>query len=221
MTAAARARRSATLLLLAAACAWSAGSHAQQVELQGVLGSKAILSIDGKRHVLAPGQVSPEGVTLKNVDPGAAVIEVRGEARRVELGSRITRGYAPRESSVARIYSDPQGMYVAVGSINGFPMRMLLDTGATYVGLDALTARRMGLNYRLAGTPTLVSTANGNVQAYEVVLDSVGVGEIRVNNVKAFVVDGAGLDVPLLGMSFLRRLEVRTDAGIMTLRKTH
>jgi len=208
-----------TMILGLLACAWAAIGHAQQVELEGVLGSKAILNVDGKRHVLARGQVSPEGVTLKSVESGSAVIELNGDAQRIELGSRVTRAYTKPASSMARIYSDSQGMYVAVGSINGFPMRMLLDTGATYVGLDALTARRMGLNYRLRGTPTLVSTANGNVRAYEVVLDSVGVGDINISNVKAFVVDGAGLDVPLLGMSFLRRLEVRTEAGTMTLRK--
>jgi len=207
------------LLLLVVTGAWAVAGNAQQVELQGVLGSKAILNIDGKRQVLAPGQASPEGVVLRSVDPGSAVVEVGGDTQRIELGSRVTRGYTQRDSSVARIYSDSRGMYVAIGSINGFPMRMLLDTGATYVGLDALTARRMGLNYRLRGTPTMVSTANGTVRAYEVVLDSVGVGEISIPNVKAFVVDGAGLDVPLLGMSFLRRLEVRTDQGTMTLRK--
>jgi aspartyl protease family protein len=207
------------LILWLIACAWTAVGNAQQVELQGVLGSKAILNVDGKRHVLALGQVSPEGVTLKSVELGSAVVEVNGNEQRIELGSRVTRAYTQPDSSTARIYSDSQGMYVAIGSINGFPMKMLLDTGATYVGLDALTARRMGLNYRLRGTPTLVSTANGNVRAYEVTLDSVGVGEININNVKAFVVDGAGLDVPLLGMSFLRRLEVRTNAGTMTLRK--
>jgi len=207
------------ILLLLVTWAWAAAGNAQQVELQGVLGSKAILNIDGKRHLLAPGQVSPEGITLTSVDSDAAQIEVKGVAQRIELGSRITRGYTQSDSSTARIYSDSLGMYVAVGSINGFPMHMLLDTGATYVGLDAMTARRMGLNYQLRGTPTVVSTANGNVRAYEVTLDSVGVGDIRVNNVKAFVVEGAGLDVPLLGMSFLRNMEVRTKKGIMTLQK--
>ncbi len=204
-----------TLLLV-----WTALGNAQQVELQGVLGSKAVLNIDGKRRMLAAGQTSPEGVLLKSVAADAATIEVAGEEQRIELGSRITRGgYTQSAVQVARIYSDSRGMYTAIGSINGFPVRMLLDTGATYVGLDVATARRMGLNYRLRGVPTVVSTANGNVRAYEVMLDSVGVGDININNVEAFVVDGAGLDVPLLGMSFLRRLEVRTDQGTMTLRK--
>lgn len=194
--------------------------NAQDVELQGVLGSKAVLNIDGKRHVLGAGQTSPEGVLLKSVSADAATIEVGGEEQRIELGSRVTRGgYKQSAVQVARIYSDSRGMYTAIGSINGFPVRMLLDTGATYVGLDVATARRMGLNYRLRGVPTVVSTANGNVRAYEVMLDNVGVGDININNVEAFVVDGAGLDVPLLGMSFLRRLEVRTDQGTMTLRK--
>ena len=206
--------------LLAVLFAWAAIANAQQVELQGVLGSKAILNIDGKRRMLASGQTSPEGVLLKSVDLDSAMIDVAGEVQRIELGSRVTRGgYTQSASSVARIYSDSRGMYTAIGSINGFPVRMLLDTGATYVGLDAATARRMGLNYRLRGVPTTVSTANGNVRAYEVMLDNVGVGEISIDNVEAFVVDGAGLEVPLLGMSFLRRLEVRTEQGTMTLRK--
>ena len=207
-------------LMLTLLLVWAALGNAQDVELQGVLGSKAVLNIDGKRRVLAAGQTSPEGVALKSVSADSATIEVGGEVQRIELGSRVTRGgYKQSQVKVARIYSDSRGMYTAIGSINGFPVRMLLDTGATYVGLDVATARRMGLNYRLRGVPTVVSTANGNVRAYEVMLDSVGVGDININNVEAFVVDGAGLDVPLLGMSFLRRLEVRTNQGTMTLRK--
>ncbi len=217
---AARSHRAGVALIAWVACTWAVLAGAQQVELQGVLGSKAILSIDGRRHVLAPGQTAAGGVRLKRVESGWADVEIGGALQRIELGSRVTRSYAQRESSEARVYADSRGMYVAIGNINGFPMQMLLDTGATYVGLDAATARRLGVNYRLRGTPTIVRTANGHTQAYEVVLDSVSVGEIHVDNVKAFVIDGYGMDVPLLGMSFLRRLEVRSDRGMLTLRKS-
>jgi aspartyl protease family protein len=54
--------------------------------------------------------------------------------------------------------------------------------------------------------------------AYKVKLDSVRVGEITINNVDAVVMDG-GLSIPLLGMSFLNRTEMKREGETMVLVK--
>ena len=144
------------------------------------------------------------------------LVTIDGEQQRIELGSRVTGGYVDRSRVSARVYQDRHGMYFTLGSINGFPVHMLLDTGATFVALNAPTARRLGVEYR-NGSREIVHTAAGQAHAYGVRLNSVSVGEITMNNVEAFVLEGAGPDVPLLGMSFLRKLRVSTDNGVMLL----
>ena len=97
-------------------------------------------------------------------------------------------------------------------------MRFLVDTGASKVALSALEAKRLGISY-LSAPRGLAQTANGNTVAYAVKLDTVRVGDITVNNVDAAVIEGQGLNVILLGMSFLNRMQMRRDGETLTLLK--
>jgi aspartyl protease family protein len=54
------------------------------------------------------------------------------------------------------------------------------------------------------------------VPAWRVTFNTVKVGSISVNQVEGLVVE-TGLNVPLLGMSFLNRMEMRRDGQTMTL----
>ena len=94
-------------------------------------------------------------------------------------------------------------------------MRFLVDTGATVIALPASEARRLGIDYR-AGKRGMVQTANGPASVYSVKLDSVKVGAIELTLVDAMVIE-QGLETPLLGMSFLNRVEMRRDGQTMTL----
>ncbi|MDZ7823931.1 MAG: TIGR02281 family clan AA aspartic protease, partial [Ahrensia sp.] len=51
-----------------------------------------------------------------------------------------------------------------------------------------------------------VSTANGKTKAARVVIDTVTIGSIRVNDVEAMVLSDKALNTVLIGMSFLNRL---------------
>ena len=90
-----------------------------------------------------------------------------------------------------------------------------LDTGATVVALPASEANRIGLKYR-GGAVGTTQTANGPVAAYQVRLDSVRVGSIELTGVEAIVIE-SGLPVPLLGMSFLNRTEMKREGQTMVL----
>ncbi len=104
--------------------------------------------------------------------------------------------------------------------MNGRSVRFLVDTGATYVTLPAADARRLGLDLQKARRG-VSSTANGNVAVYLVSLDSLKVGDITLYNVPAVVNGGAGLDVALLGMSFLNRMDMRADGPNLVLEKKY
>ena len=63
------------------------------------------------------------------------------------------------------------------------------------------------------------STANGTVQTARVILDSVALGGITEHDLPA-VVNGAQMDMSLLGMEYLSRWdEVTIGADKMTLRR--
>ena len=187
------------------------------IQLLGILGKKAVLNVDGQRRLVATGKTTSEGILLKELRQESAVLLINGELKEIELGARIGGKYAKRESSKATIYADSDGMYMTIGRINGFPVNMLLDTGATSVAMDDSSAKRMGINYRVDGKKIPVSTASGNAEGYLVQLRSVSVGDITLNNIEAIVIDGEGPSIPLLGMSFLRQLQVSTEGRTMVL----
>ena len=103
------------------------------------------------------------------------------------------------------------------GQINGGTVRMLLDTGATMIGISAADAIRLGIDYK-RGQPGMVNTANGTAPVYRVILNTVKVGDIELNQVEALVQE-TGLPFALLGMSFLNRTEMRREGEQMTLTK--
>lgn len=110
-----------------------------------------------------------------------------------------------------------QGHYVADGSINGYPVVFLVDTGATDVAISETLATRL----RLEKTGGAFSrTANGVVAVWQSVLAHVSLGVIRMEQVRASVLpDMQPANHVLLGMSFLKQLELEQKDGSLTLRQ--
>ena len=108
-------------------------------------------------------------------------------------------------------------MFKTTGSINGYTVNFLVDTGASSIALNSNMAKRLGLQYKLKGDPTIVTTASGSVSAYSINLDRVKVGEIMLRNVAAVVIDGSEPSTPLLGMSYLGRLNIVNEGQVMKL----
>lgn len=119
------------------------------------------------------------------------------------------------EIAVAR---NAGGMFVVAGTANGADLRFLFDTGASAVVLSAADAARAGITVRDSDFSITTQTANGTSSAAPVVLDSVSIGAIRRDHVKALVARPGALDQSLLGHTFLDRLasyEVRGDRLIL------
>lgn len=99
------------------------------------------------------------------------------------------------------------GHYFAEGMINGDPVMFLVDTGATDVAISEKRARAMGLEF---GPRASVMTAAGRVVAWRTRLDSVTLGSLELNNVRATITPGLGNEA-LLGMSFLKHYSLRQE----------
>ncbi|RKZ55480.1 MAG: TIGR02281 family clan AA aspartic protease [Gammaproteobacteria bacterium] len=190
----------------------------EKIEVQGLFSNKAVLMVDGKRHILAVGKTSPEGVKVISVDSHGAVLEVDGQKKQYKMGySAVSTTFTKRRSQKETIFINSGGMYMTIGTINGRTVRFLVDTGASAISMNSEQAKLLGIRYDKIGIPAGVSTASGFVDAYRVRLKSVSVGKITETNVEAFIIEGNHPGPVLLGMTFLGRLSVEHSGNSMTL----
>ena len=195
---------------LSCTSAWPAS-----VSVVGLFKDKAIVSIDGgKPRTLSVGQTA-QGVKLVAADSDGASFDVDGKRRALGMGQSFAGGAAMGERPNVSLTADARGHFAAAGSLNGYPVSFLVDTGATTIAIGAAEAQRIGLDYK-AGPAVGVATAAGVVPAWRVTFNTVKVGGITVNQVDGMVVE-SGLDMPLLGMSFLNRMDMKRDGQTMTL----
>lgn len=193
-------------------------SLALEIEAKMLASGSALLQIDGKQRMLREGARSPEGVLLVSADGKKAVIEYEGKRQNLQLSRSISTQFKAAEMKEFRIASSQGGHYETKGLVNGMPVDFMVDTGATFISLGEEQAERLGIDYR-AGNVVPMSTANGVVNAYQVVLPSVSVGNIVVNQVVAVVHPGPFATKALLGNSYLSKVDIKIDQGVLVLKE--
>lgn len=194
---------------------------AQSVALQGMMGNRALLIIDGKPpRGVAPGDAHM-GVKVLTTTGDEAVVEINGKRHTLRVGDAPASvgGSGPRGGNRIVLTAGSGGHFFSQGSINGRAAQFMVDTGATAVSMGMSDAKRMGLAYE-TGRKILMSTANGVVPAWLIRLDSVRVGDVEV-----FGVDGIVSQQPmpyvLLGNSFLTRFQMKRDNDQMVLERRY
>src|SRR5262245_52523703 len=176
------------------------------------------------------------GWVLVAATAAAAVVnftEIKEEARRrggltpapTAAGSEARWGpEAPRLRAAGgravELKAGAFGHYRAVAEINGRPVEVLIDSGASMVVLSHKDAERVGLRLRAEDYSQRVSTANGATRVAPVTLDRISIGDISVRHVEAAVSEPGKLGQSLLGMTFLGRLQrVDMRGGILILQE--
>jgi aspartyl protease family protein len=207
----------AGLLLLFVVSLPAAGAD---VSLIGTFESKAaILSIDsGAPKTVKVGQ-SFGGVTLIAVEKDRATVEVDGKRRVLVRGQLYSSAVSASERQSVTLAAGAGGHFMAEGQINGGAIRFVVDTGATAVTIPASEATRLGIDYK-RGQRGTTQTAGGPTPMYLVRLDTIRVGPIELHGVDAVVIE-QGLDVSLLGNTFLNRMEIRREDQTMTLTRRY
>jgi len=197
---------------------------ATDVGLVGVMGSKALLSINGSEPVPVAAGQSAQGVRVISVQGQQVVIEVDGKRRPLRVGQQVgstaaaeSTGSSGSGSSTAILKADGAGHFFTTGAINGAAVRFMVDTGATFVSIGAAEAKRIGIS-PAGGQRGMSHTANGLTEVTKVKLGTVRVGEVTLHNIDA-VIHSNDLPVTLLGMSFLNRMEMQREGSTMTLKK--
>ncbi|GAB3323603.1 TIGR02281 family clan AA aspartic protease [Haliea atlantica] len=185
------------------------------VQVEALLPNTAVLMINGQRKTLRAGD-SFQGVTLVSADARAAVLEIDGKRQTVGLNRMITTQYVTPDKRQVDIPRNNRNQYVTTARINGRTAPVIVDTGANIVAMNSGQAERLGIDYR-SGSPSRVETASDVVDAWVVKLDSVEVGGIRVDNVRASVMDGNFPATILLGMTYLEHVELQEKDGVLSL----
>ena len=104
------------------------------------------------------------------------------------------------------------GHFYLTLEVNGTPVRFVVDTGASEIVLSAEDAARIGLASEALVFSGRAMTANGTVDTAPVSLDTVALGGVVDQRVRA-VVNSGELPESLLGMSYLRRFSRIEIAG--------
>jgi len=194
--------------------------EAQDVRVVGLFKGAAVLNVAGKQRLLKVGETSPEGVKLRSADAVGAMVVIDGEQYQLSLTRAHSGGYQERKMVSKQIDINQYGQYLTPGSINGRSVIFLVDTGATSVALNSEMARALGIDFA-AGQEGRTATASGVVRSFHLTLDSVKVGGIEVRNVRASVIEGVYPTKVLLGMTYLSQVEMKENAGLLTLIKKY
>ena len=111
-----------------------------------------------------------------------------------------------RLMAVTELAAGSNGHFTAKADINGTPISVLVDTGATAVALSYEDARKVGIKPSTLNFDVKVSTANGTGLAARVKLRHVMIDNVKVRDVDGLVLQEGVMNGTLLGMSFLGRL---------------
>lgn len=126
----------------------------------------------------------------------------------------------PENGRQVEIKAGSLGHYYARIEVNGRPIEVMVDSGASIVALSSEDAQRAGIHIRDRDYTQLVNTANGVARIAPVTLDRVSIGDITVRDVQAAVMEPGKLATSLLGMSFLSRLQrVDMRGGVLVLQE--
>ncbi|WP_415903050.1 TIGR02281 family clan AA aspartic protease [Neptuniibacter sp. QD29_5] len=126
------------------------------------------------------------------------------------------RNLVTSSSNEVVLQQNRAGHYVAPGEINGQPVIFLLDTGATNISVPQEVADRIGLR---PGLKRQVDTANGVIDVYNTELNTVTLGGISMQNVRGHINPHMDGETVLLGMSFMKYLEIIQKGNTLTLRR--
>jgi aspartyl protease family protein len=174
-----------------------------------LLGSFSLLE-----RLPAPAPIAAAPGVVASASPGQASSGLAADEPAPAPPERQSSRY--RE---ALLQADGRGQYSADALINGSPVHMLVDTGATDVVVSASTAVRLGL-VPSGGRPRLILTANGKSTASPVVLSHLSFGGLYMKDIEALILAPEAGDVNLLGESFLKRLlSVEQHDGTLILRQ--
>ncbi|HWI88280.1 MAG TPA: TIGR02281 family clan AA aspartic protease [Sphingomicrobium sp.] len=139
------------------------------------------------------------------VHPPAATVSSQGDQNVANLDGTII------------LQRSENGHFYAEVEVNGVPIRMLVDTGASGIALSRDDARAVGIATSIGMNDVVGEGAGGSVHGDFVTIDRITLGSKSVEQMPALVLNGG--EQSLLGQSFLKQFaSVEIHGDTMTLR---
>ena len=156
----------------------------------------------------------PRTATIPATASTTIIVDHSGTA--TPVGMTPAEPLADSSDGAVELQREPDGHFYAQVEINGVPVRMMVDTGATEVNLSRDDARSAGVATSI-GMPDVVGQgADGPVHGEIVELDHVALGSRTLDAVPAVVLDSG--QISLLGQSVLSKYSMTVDGETMRLR---
>lgn len=194
--------------------------QAEQIQIMGLFKDKVIMHIDGKREVLSIGEKTSSGIQLLKANSKECELLIDGYKQTFKLGTQMSVNFQKDTNPIVKISKDNQGMYRTEGKIEDKKVKFLVDTGASVIALNINQAKELNLELKTDAI-TEVQTAAGKARAYQLNLRKVSIGDITVYDVPAVIVDGNAPHEILLGMSFLKHVEMKDSQKTLELTKKY
>jgi aspartyl protease family protein len=115
-----------------------------------------------------------------------------------------------------RLVKHRSGHYIGTSFINGYPGKFIIDTGASDVAISEEMAKKAGV---IKKEIVKIHTANGETKGWSAILNSIEIGGITEQHVRATIVPSLSNMEVLVGMSFLERLDFAQEKSTLTLKK--
>ncbi len=123
-----------------------------------------------------------------------------------EVATKPRKSQPKYERSVT-LTAGRNGHFFARAYINGQPIAVMVDTGATKIALTYKDAESLGLRPNSLDFTMTSRTANGTARMAPIELDSVRIGDVEVSDLRGSIAQEGKLHITLLGMEFIRKLE--------------
>ena len=191
------------------------------IEIVGLFKDRAFVKTSSGERMLRVGETTQDGVMLVAADADEATIRYQGKQFKVNLSNRVGTHFKAASKAQLTINKDELGQYRVRGTVNEQFVSFLVDTGASIVAMSSHEAADLGINYTMSDEVGSVVTAQGTATAYFVILDKVTIGGIEATNVRGAVIEGRYPVEILLGMSFLNRVSMQEDDGVLKLTQKH
>ncbi|WP_417622314.1 retropepsin-like aspartic protease family protein [Parasphingorhabdus sp.] len=120
--------------------------------------------------------------------------EITGSSQQLVVGDTL------------RIRQSPDGHFWVNAKVNNLPVRFLIDSGATTTAMNLTTARNAGIEISDGGFPTILTTANGSVEAQRGRIQDLQLGSMSARGLPVVVAEAFG-DSNVIGMNLLSQLK--------------
>src|SRR5262245_2000909 len=138
------------VLFVLLACGMTA--RAADVALIGIIGdSAAVVAIDGGNPITIKSGQTRSAITIVSIERARPTIQFQGRTRTLALGQHHRNPSSVPAATSAQsvtLAADTRGHFITEGTVNGQPVRFVVDTGATSIALPAADAIRLGIDYR-------------------------------------------------------------------------